>query len=112
MRLKQREQAIRAGLELCATVGAARPGAGRSTGCRIGVATGVVLIGNRNGDRELRPEEIVGSTPILAARLQSSAQPDTVVADAVTHRLIGTLFDRFSCCGAGVRNRVCRYSSR
>ena len=87
------ELAVRAGLEICAAVGTARPGADGSTGCRIGVATSVVIIGNRGGDGEFVPQEMVGNAPILAARLQLSAQPDTVVIDAATRRLIGNLFD-------------------
>src|ERR1700736_5937 len=69
------EQAVRAGLELGVAVRAARPGADESTGCRIGVATGVVIIGDRGGDGELARLEIVGNAPILAAQLQLSAQP-------------------------------------
>src|ERR1051326_1595067 len=87
------ELAVRAGLEICVAVGAAKPGADSSTGCRIGVATSVVIIGNRAGDSEFVPQEMVGNAPILAARLQLSAQPDTVVIDAATRRLIGNLFD-------------------
>jgi predicted ATPase len=87
------EQAVRAGLELCAVVGAARPGARGLTGCRIGVATGVVIIGTRVADGELAPQDIVGNAPILAARLQLSAQPNETLIDAVTRRLIGNLFD-------------------
>jgi predicted ATPase/DNA-binding winged helix-turn-helix (wHTH) protein len=87
------ERAVRAGLELCNAVRAARPGADVSAGCRIGAATGVVIIGNRVGEGEPGHQEIVGNAPILAARLQLSAQPDTVVIDAATRRLIGNLFD-------------------
>jgi DNA-binding winged helix-turn-helix (wHTH) protein len=87
------EQAVRAGLELSVAVRGARLGADGSTGCRVGVATGVVIIGDRGGDGELGRLEIVGNAPILAARLQSSAQPNAVVIDTITRRLIGNLFD-------------------
>ncbi len=87
------EQAVRAGLEMCVAVKAARPGADESTGCRIGVATGVVIIGDRGEDGEAGPREIVGNAPILAAQLQSSAQPNAMVIDTITRRLIGDLFD-------------------
>lgn len=62
-------------------------------GCRIGVATGAVIIGKPSGDNEPGPQEIVGNAPTLAARLQLSAQPNAVVIDAVTRRLVGNLFD-------------------
>jgi DNA-binding winged helix-turn-helix (wHTH) protein/tetratricopeptide (TPR) repeat protein len=83
------EQAVRAGLELCAT----RPGVGGLIGCRIGVATGVVIMGTGVVDGELVPQDVVGNAPILAARLQLSAQPNTMLIDPVTRRLIGNLFD-------------------
>lgn len=86
------EQAVRAGLETCAAVVAGAPEANGSTGCRIGVATGVVIIGSPdNGGPS--PQEIVGNAPTLAVRLQLAAQPNTVVIDATTRRLIGNLFD-------------------
>ena len=76
------EQAIRAGLELCA----AMP-------CRVGIATGMAIIGDPVPGGALRDREIVGDVPNLAARLLASAQPDTVAIDRVTRRLIGNLFD-------------------
>jgi DNA-binding winged helix-turn-helix (wHTH) protein/predicted ATPase len=87
------EEAVRAGLELCAAVRGAKPGADGRTECRIGVATGVVIIGNPAEDGEPGPQEIVGNAPVLAARLQLTARPNTVVIDAATRRLIGNLFD-------------------
>jgi predicted ATPase/class 3 adenylate cyclase len=84
------ERAIRAGLELCASV--------RSLGalvrCRVGIATGMVIIG---GDPlavgATRGESIVGDAPNLAARLAASARPDSVAVEPATRRLIGSLFD-------------------
>jgi len=87
------EQAVHAALELCAEVSTPGLGTDVPVACRIGVATGMVIIGNPVGDSELAPQEIVGNAPILAARLQTSAQPNTVMIDAVTRRLIGNLFD-------------------
>src|SRR5581483_9814951 len=84
---------VRAGLGLCAALGAAKPAKSGANGCRIGVATGMVIIGTPVADGELAPQDIVGSAPILAARLQLSAQPNTVSIDAVSRRLIGDLFD-------------------
>lgn len=87
------EEAVRAALELCAAVTAPRLGGDEPTGCRIGVATSMVIIDNPAGDGGFAPQEIVGNAPIVAARLRRSAQPNTVVIDAVTRRLIGNLFD-------------------
>jgi len=76
------EQAIRAGLELCAAMR-----------CRVGIATGMVIIGDPVGGGALRDREIVGDIPNLAARLRVSAQPVMVAIDRVTRCLIGNLFD-------------------
>jgi DNA-binding winged helix-turn-helix (wHTH) protein/predicted ATPase len=76
------EQAIRAGLELCATMR-----------CRVGIATGMVIIGDPVGGGALQDREIIGDVPNVAARLLASAQQNTVVIDRVTRRLIGNLFD-------------------
>ena len=85
------ERAVRAGLELCA---APRPAAvGAPVRCRVGIATGLVIIGDVIGAGELRDHEIVGDTPNLAARLLTSAPPHTVAIDPATRRLIGNLFE-------------------
>jgi predicted ATPase/class 3 adenylate cyclase len=87
------EQAVRAGLELCAAVGTLRPGAEVPVRCRVGIATGVVIVGDLVGVGELRAHRIIGDAPNLAGRLQLSAQPDTVAIEPATWRLIGKLFD-------------------
>jgi len=74
------EQAVRAGLALCATIR-----------CRVGIATGMVIVDPVGGDA-LREGEIVGEVPNMAARVLASTQPDAVVIDPVTRRLIGNLF--------------------
>jgi DNA-binding winged helix-turn-helix (wHTH) protein len=79
------KQAVRAGLELCTAVGTLTSGANTTMRCRVGIATGVVIIDDVG--------EVVGDTPDLAVRLRMSAQPDTVAIDPVTQRLIGNLFD-------------------
>jgi len=81
------ERAIRAGLEL---VGAVNSLASR---CRIGIATGLVVVGDLIGAGEARERGIVGETPNLAARLQAVAEPDQVVIADSTRRLIGDFFD-------------------
>jgi class 3 adenylate cyclase/tetratricopeptide (TPR) repeat protein len=87
------EQAVRAGLELCAAVRTLKPEADLTMRCRVGIATGMVIIGNAPGVSEDRRYEIVGDTPDLVARLQLSAEPDTVAIETATRRLIGDLFD-------------------
>ena len=87
------EQAIRAGLELCAAVKALGPDTAVPMRCRVGIATGMVIIGDPVEGGAPRDREIVGDVPNLAARLLASAQPDTVAIGRTTRRLIGNLFD-------------------
>jgi class 3 adenylate cyclase len=58
---------------------------------RIGVATGLVVVGDLVGSGEAQEREVVGETPNLAARLQGIAQPNTVVIAEGTRRLLGNL---------------------
>src|SRR6516165_2618642 len=87
------EQAVRAGLELCAAVRALRSDAGAPVRCRVGIATGMVIVGEPVGTGATRGEGMVGDAPNLAARLLLSAQADTVAVESATRRLIGNLFD-------------------
>src|SRR6516165_10598502 len=86
------EQAIRAGLKLCAAVRSLRADADAPVRCRVGIATGMVIIGDSDGVG-VAGESIVGDAPNLAARLSLSAQADTVAIEPSTRRLIGNLFD-------------------
>jgi len=87
------EQAVRAGLAICAATGTLESSAKIPLRCRVGLATGKVIIGGliRLGDS--REYEILGNVPDLAARLQMCAQTDMVAIDAQTRRLIGSLFN-------------------
>jgi len=87
------EQAIHAGLELCAAVRALRSDAEAPVRCRVGIATGMVIVGDPVGAGVARGEGIIGDAPNLAGRLAVSAQPDTVTIGAATRRLTGNLFD-------------------
>jgi len=87
------EQAVRAALELCAAVRTLRPGADLPARCRVGIATGMAIIGDASGDDALPNFEIIGDAPNLAGRLQLSVQPDIVAIEPATRRLIGNLFD-------------------
>jgi DNA-binding winged helix-turn-helix (wHTH) protein/tetratricopeptide (TPR) repeat protein len=86
------EEAVRAGLELCAAVRTLKCGLEATTRCRVGIATGMVIVGDATGAPEDHRHEIIGDSPDLAARLQKSAQPDTVTIDPATRGLIGNLF--------------------
>jgi predicted ATPase len=86
------ERAVRAGLELCASVRALRLGEATMR-CRAGIATGVVIVRDVAGAGQDRRHEVIGDTPDLAARLRISAPSDTVTIGPVTRRLVGNLFD-------------------
>jgi TolB-like protein/DNA-binding winged helix-turn-helix (wHTH) protein/predicted ATPase len=87
------ERAIQAGLELCTAVKTLIADADAPMRCRVGIATGMVIVGDLVGAGQSRNHGIVGDTPDLAMRLQVSAQPDTVTIEPTTWRLIGNLFD-------------------
>jgi class 3 adenylate cyclase len=85
------ERAVRAGLELITAVAALEAHA--SLQARIGIATGLVVVGDLIGSGDAQERGIVGETPNLAARLQGIADPNTVVIADGTRRLLGTLFE-------------------
>jgi len=60
---------------------------------RVGIATGLVVVGDLIGAGAAQEQSVVGETPNLAARLQALAEPDTVVIAAGTRRLVGDLFE-------------------
>ena len=86
------ERAIRAGLALVAAVQAVTADQHKLQ-VRIGIATGLVVIGNTVGVGAASEQLAVGDTLNLAARLQTAAAPDSVVIADATRRLIGHLFD-------------------
>jgi class 3 adenylate cyclase len=86
------ERAVRAALSAIDAVGRLDVGAGKLQ-ARVGVATGLVVIGDSIGEGPGREQSIVGEAPRLAAGLQALAEPDTVVIAAGTRRLVGALFD-------------------
>ncbi len=85
------ERAVRAGLELVAGVGALKTHAPLQT--RVGIATGLVVVGDLIGSGASQEQAIVGETPNLAARLQSVAEPNSVVIAESTRKLVGNLFE-------------------
>ena len=60
---------------------------------RVGIATGLVVVGDLIGEGSAQEQSVVGETPNLAARLQALAEPETVVISAGTRRLLGDLFE-------------------
>jgi class 3 adenylate cyclase/tetratricopeptide (TPR) repeat protein len=80
------ERAVRAALALTESAPVHPP-------CRIGIETGMVVVGDLVGSGEAQERGVVGETPNLAARLQAIAEPDSVVIGPGTRRLLGTLFD-------------------
>jgi class 3 adenylate cyclase/predicted ATPase len=85
------ERAVQAGLELCAAIGTLR--SSTSLQIRVGIATGVVVVGELIGSEDTQERDIVGKTPNLAARLQAIAEPGTVVICDTTRKLLGELFE-------------------
>src|SRR3984893_759105 len=60
---------------------------------RVGIATGLVVVGDLIGEGSAQEQSVVGETPPLPPRLQTLAEPDTVVIAAGTRRLVGDLFE-------------------
>jgi class 3 adenylate cyclase len=85
------ERAVRAGLELIPAVGGLKSNTPLRT--RVGIATGLVVVGDLIGSGEAQERGIVGETPNLAARLQGIAEPNVVVIAQSTRRLLGSLFE-------------------
>jgi len=85
------ERAVRAGLELIAAVSALKSPASLQT--RVGIATGLVVVGDLIGSGEAQERGIVGETPNLAACLQGIAEPNMVVIGDATRKLLGNLFE-------------------
>src|SRR5467141_1967747 len=86
------ERTVRAGLDIIAAVARLETRAGEPLAVRIGIATGLVVIGDLSREGALREHAVVGETPNLAARLQALAEPGTIVVAASTRRLLGDLF--------------------
>jgi class 3 adenylate cyclase/tetratricopeptide (TPR) repeat protein len=87
------ERAVRAGLALVAAVAKLDAGPAPALRVRVGIATGLVVVGDLRGEGAAPEHEVVGQTPNLAARLQALAEPDTVVIAGSTRCLLGELFE-------------------
>ena len=86
------EQAVRAGLALVERIGQLQTGSG-ALASRIGIATGLVVVGDLVGAGEAQERGVVGETPNLAARLQGMAPANGVIIAEATRRLVGNLFE-------------------
>jgi class 3 adenylate cyclase/tetratricopeptide (TPR) repeat protein len=87
------ERAVRAGLAVIEAVERLSAPSGEPLACRVGIATGLVVVGDLVGEGAAREEAVVGETPNLAARLQHHAEPGTVVIADGTRRHLGKLFE-------------------
>jgi class 3 adenylate cyclase/tetratricopeptide (TPR) repeat protein len=87
------ERAVQAALAITETVPKLDTVAGSPLRVRVGIATGIVVVGDLIGSGEAQERGIVGDTPNLAARLQGIAEPDRVVIADGTRRLVGDLFE-------------------
>jgi class 3 adenylate cyclase/predicted ATPase len=87
------EQAARAGLALVDAVAKLNVGRAISLQVRVGIATGLVVVGDLLGEGAAQEQAVIGETPNLAARLQGLAEPNAVVIADSTRRMLGGLFD-------------------
>jgi class 3 adenylate cyclase len=87
------ERAVRSGLALTEAVAGLDTMAGVPLQVRVGIATGLVVVGDLIGAGAAQEQAVVGETPNLAARLQVLAEPGTVVIAPSTRQLTGGLFD-------------------
>ncbi|WP_189343788.1 MULTISPECIES: adenylate/guanylate cyclase domain-containing protein [unclassified Mesorhizobium] len=86
------ERAVLAGLAAASATAGLRAPSGKPLAARIGIATGLVVVGDLIGEGAAQEEAVVGDTPNLAARLQGLAQPGCVVVSESTRKLLGGVF--------------------
>src|ERR1700726_4528914 len=87
------ERAVRAAIGILAEVGGIALPDGTRVQARVGIATGLVVVGEIVGSGTAQERTIVGETPNLAARLQALAAPDTILISESTQNLVGGLFE-------------------
>jgi class 3 adenylate cyclase/predicted ATPase len=87
------ERAVRTGLAIVEAAPKLEAVGSEPLHVRVGIATGVVVVGDLLGSGEAQERGIVGDTPNLAGRLQNIAQPDSVVIAEGTRKLLGDLFE-------------------
>ncbi|MBV8926314.1 MAG: AAA family ATPase [Bradyrhizobium sp.] len=87
------ECAVQAGLALVEAVPNLKTSVSSPLQVRVGIATGIVVVGDLIGRGAAQEQAVVGETPNLAARLQAVAEPGSVVVAAATRTLLGNLFE-------------------
>ncbi len=86
------ERAVRAGLDVVAKISRLLLPSSEPLQVRVGIATGLVVVGETPGESSVQEQAAVGITPNLAARLQALAEPNTVLIAESTQRLLGNVF--------------------
>src|ERR1700682_4335761 len=81
------------GLSLVDAVATLRTDIGAELQVRVGIATGMVVVGDLTGEGAAKEQAVIGETPNLAARLQALAEPGTVLISESTHRLTDGHFE-------------------
>jgi predicted ATPase len=84
---------VRAGLDLTDAIELLAAPSGEALAARVGIATGLVMVGELIGEGAAQEQTVVGETPNLAARLQALAMPGSLVISQGTRRLVGGLFE-------------------
>ncbi|MFK8049719.1 MAG: adenylate/guanylate cyclase domain-containing protein [Halioglobus sp.] len=87
------ERAVRAGLAMIDAIRQTSEPNGTALSTRVGIATGVVVVGDMIGSGAAQEAAVVGETPNLAARLQGLAQPGQLVLPRTTQNLLGDIFE-------------------
>ena len=87
------ERAVRAGLSILGAVSSHQACPGVKLQARIGIATGVVVVGDLVREGVTQENAAIGETTNLAARLQTLAEPNSLLICPETHRLVGVLFE-------------------
>ncbi|MEH2515323.1 class 3 adenylate cyclase/pimeloyl-ACP methyl ester carboxylesterase [Bradyrhizobium sp. AZCC 1610] len=107
------ERAVRAGLAAARSVGDISRPHGQRLAARVGIATGLVVVGDLAGVGSAQERAVTGDTPNLAARLQACAEAGQVLVAESTRRLLGGLFDfseRDSLLLKGYDHPICAYA--
>jgi len=86
-------QSVRAALAIVESIAHDKRPDGQPPEVRIGIATGLVVIGDLVGAGAAREHAVVGETPNLAARLQALAAPNAILVSQTTHQLLGRQFE-------------------
>ena len=87
------ERAVRAGMAIITSVTRITGPDNQPLSCRIGIASGVVVVGDLIGTGTSEETAVVGETPNLAARLQGVAEPDQLVISQETRNLTSNVFE-------------------